>query len=73
MDMESKIMSNSLSKNIIQEIESLPMEFRQKTEEVRHLHAELNELSLKNTKKENQIEKISKEIIKIENELSSNL
>ena len=73
MEIESKIMSNILSKNILKEIEVLPMEFREKSEEVRQLQIELNELRSKYTQKENQINKISKEIINIENDLFSNL
>ena len=73
METENQMMQNVLSKNIIKEIELLPMEFREKSEEVSHLQSELNELREKYGQKENQINKISKEIINIENGFSLNL
>ena len=73
METENQMMQNVLSKNIIKEIELLPMEFREKSEEVSHLQSELNELREKYGQKENQINKISKESINIENGFSLNL
>ena len=73
MEIENQILSNILSKNIIKEIGALPMEFREKSEEVTFLQNELNELKQKFNKRENQIEKLSKEIINIENNLSTSL
>jgi hypothetical protein len=62
-----------LSSIITKEIELLPSEFKEKSEEVRLLQKHLHELNSKYNKKENQIDKISKEINKIENNLISNL
>ena len=73
MDTENIIALSSLSSNILKEIESLPSEFKDKSEEVRLLQKDLNELNAKYTKKENQIDKKSKDIIKNENNLISNL
>ena len=73
MEIENQIFSNILSNNILKEIESLPSEFREKSEDVRLLQIELNELNSKYTQKENQINRISKDIIDIENNLTSNL
>jgi hypothetical protein len=49
---------NNLSKTILEEIEYLPNEFRQKSEEVQKLRQELNELKIKYNKKENLLNKI---------------
>ena len=73
MEIESQIMSNILSKNILNEIGTLPMEFREKSEEVTLLQNELVELKQKFLKRESQIDKLSKEIINIENSLSASL
>ena len=73
MEIENQIMSNILSKNVLKEIEALPMEFKEKSEEVRQLQLELNELRSKHSQKENQLNIISKEIINIENDLFTNL
>ena len=73
MEIENQIFSNILSNNILKEIESLPSEFREKSEDVRLLQTELNELNSKYAQKEIQINKISKDIIDIENNLTSNL
>ena len=74
MDSEAKIISTGLLSNkIIKEIELLPSEFKEKSDEVRLLQKELYELDSKKNKKENQIDRISKDIIKIENNLISNL
>ena len=73
MDSENTIASTSLSSNILKEIELLPSEFKEKSEEVRLLQKHLHELNSKYNKKENQIDKLSKDIIKIENNLISNL
>ena len=73
MEIENQIFSNILSNNILKEIESLPSEFREKSEDVRLLQTELNELNSKYAQKEIQINKISKDIIDIENNLTTNL
>ena len=73
MDSDNAITSTSLSSNILKEIELLPSEFKEKSEEVRMLQKLLHELNSKYNKKENQIDKLSKEINKIENNLISNL
>ena len=73
MDSENTIISTSLSKNILKEIDLLPSEFKEKSEEVRLLQKHLHELNSKYNKKENQIDKLSKDINKIENNLISNL
>lgn len=73
MDIDNPLFSNILSPYILKEIESLPKEFKEKSEQVRMLQMELNDLNLKFSQKENQINKISKEIINIENILTSNL
>ena len=73
MEIENQTFSNILSNNILKEIESLPSEFREKSEDVRLLQTELNELNSKYAQKEIQINKISKDIIDIENNLTSNL
>jgi len=73
MEKEIPISSSNISKNIIKEIESLPEEFKEKSEEVGNLQLELNDLRLKYDQKEKQIIKISKDIINIENYLTSNL
>ena len=73
MDSENTIASTSLSSNILKEIELLPSEFKEKSEELRLLQKHLHELNSKYNKKENQIDKLSKDIIKIENNLISNL
>ena len=73
MDSENTITSTSLSSNILKEIELLPSEFKEKSEEVRLLQKHLHELNSKYNKKESQIDKLSRDIIKIENNLISNL
>ena len=73
MDSENTITSTSLSSNILKEIELLPSEFKEKSEEVRLLQKHLHELDSKYNKKKSQIEKLSKDIVKIENNLISNL
>ena len=73
MEIENQIMPNILSTNITKEIESLPKEFKEKSEEVKLLQNELNNLRSKYTEKEKQISKISKDIMDIENYLTSNL
>jgi len=73
MDPDNTTTSSSLSRIILEEIQLLPLEFKEKSEEVRLLQKELDELKLKHNKKENQIDKISKDIYKIENNLISNL
>ena len=73
MDSENTITSSSLSSYILKEIELLPSEFKEKSEEVRLLQKHLHELDSRYNKKKSQIEKLSKDIIKIENNLISNL
>jgi hypothetical protein len=73
MDIDNPLFSDILNANILQEIEILPKEFKEKSEQVRVLQIELNELNLTYSQKENQINKITKEIISIENILTSNL
>ena len=73
MEIENQVMANILSKNILKEIEALPTEFREKSEEVRQLQVELNKLRSNYSRKENQINIISKEIISLENDLTKNL
>ena len=73
MEKEIPISSSNISKNIIKEIESLPEEFKEKSEEVGNLQLELNDLRLKYDQKEKQIIKISKDNKNIENYLTSNL
>ena len=63
---------NILSKTILDEIESLPGEFREKSEEVRNLQKELNELKTNYNNKENTLNKLTKEIISLENDLVYN-
>ena len=63
---------NNLSKTILEEIEYLPNEFLQKSEEVQKLRQELNELKLKYNKKENLLNKTTKDIINIESDLVYN-
>ena len=63
---------NNLSKTILEEIEYLPNEFRQKSEEVQKLRQELNELKIKYNKKENLLNKTTKDIINIESDLVYN-
>ena len=73
MEIKNQVMPNILSKNILKEIEALPTEFREKSEEVRQLQVELNKLRSNYSRKENQINIISKEIISLENDLTKNL
>ena len=73
MDIDNPLFSDILNTNILQEIEVLPKEFKEKSEQVRVLQIELNELNVTYSQKENQINKITKEIISIENILTSNL
>ena len=73
MDSENTITSSSLSSYILKEIELLPSEFKEKSEEVRLLQKHLHELDSRYNKKKSQIEKLSKDIVKIENNLISNL
>ena len=73
MDIDNPLFSDILNANILQEIEILPKEFKEKSEQVRVLQLELNELNVTYSQKENQINKITKEIISIENILTSNL
>jgi len=63
---------NIVSKTILDEIESLPGEFREKSEEVRNLQKELNELKINYNNKENTLNKLTKEIISLENDLVYN-
>ena len=73
MEAENKLMQNILSANIQKEIESLPTEFKEKSKQVKILNIEINELLSIYNKNKNNIDKISKEIINIENSLSFNL
>ena len=73
MEIENQVIPNILSKNILKEIEALPKEFREKSDEVRELQVELNKLRSNYSRKENQINIISKEIINLENDLTKNL
>jgi len=73
METENKLMQNILSANIQKEIESLPTEFKEKSKQVKILNIEINELLSIYNKNKNNIDKISKEIINIENSLSFNL
>ena len=73
MDIINQIKPNILSRNILKEIEILPMEFREKTEEFKFLQIELNELRSKYSKKEKEINKLSQDIIKEEDNLTINL
>ena len=51
MDSENTITSSSLSSYILKEIELLPSEFKEKSEEVRLLQKHLHELDSKYNKK----------------------
>jgi len=73
METENKLIQNLLSENILKEIKSLPIEFKEKSKQVKILNSEINELQSIYKKTENNIDKISKEIINIENNLSNNL
>ena len=73
MDIINQIKPNILSRNVLKEIEILPMEFREKNEESKHLQIELNELRSKYSKKEKEINKLSHDIIKEEDNLTINL
>ena len=73
METENKLIQNILSKNVQKEIESLPIEFKENSKQVKILNTEINELLSIYRKTENNIDKISKEIINIENTLSFNL
>lgn len=73
METENKLIQNLLSENILKEIKSLPIEFKEKSKQVKILNSEINELQSIYKKTENNIDKISKEIINIENILSNNL
>ena len=73
METENKLMQNILSTNILKEIETLPIEFKEKSKQVKILNTEINDLDSIYKKTENNIDRISKEIINIENTLSSNL
>ena len=73
METENKLIQNLLSENILKEIKSLPIEFKEKSKQVKILNSEINELQSIYKKTENNIDKISKEIINIENTLSNNL
>lgn len=73
MDIINQIKPNILSRNVLKEIEILPMEFREKTEEFKFLQIELNELRSKYSKKEKEINKLSQDIIKEEDNLTINL
>ena len=73
METENKLMQNILSANILKEIETLPIEFKEKSKQVKILNTEINDLDSIYKKTENNIDRISKEIINIENTLSSNL
>lgn len=73
METENKLIQNLLSENILKEIKSLPIEFKEKSKQVKILNSEINELQSIYKKTENNIDKISKEIINIENTLSYNL
>ena len=64
--------SNILSNFILKEIESLPGEFREKSEEVGTLQKELNEIKTKYSNKENDMNKLMKEITTLENDLMYN-
>ena len=64
--------SNILSEFILKEIESLPSEFREKSEEVGNLQKELNEIKSKCINKENEMNKLMKEITTLENDLMYN-
>jgi len=73
METENKLIQNLLSENILKEIKSLPIEFKEKSKQVKILNSEINELQSIYKKTENNIDKISKEIINIENTFSNNL
>ena len=73
METENKLIQNILSKNVQKEIESLPIEFKENSKQVKILNTEIDELLSIYRKTENNIDKISKEIINIENTLSFNL
>jgi hypothetical protein len=73
METENKLMQNILSANILKEIETLPIEFKEKSKQVKILNTEINDLDSIYKKTENNIDRISKEIINIENTLSFNL
>ena len=64
--------SNILSEFILKEIESLPGEFREKSEEVGNLQKELNETKSKCINKENEMNKLIMEITSLENDLMYN-
>ena len=70
--MDSPISSNNLSENILKEIELLPVEFKNKSNEIKNLQTELNELKTKYVEKENQMNKITKEIFTLENNITHN-
>ena len=73
MDKRNQINSNILSKNILKEIELLPTEFREKSEELKLLQEELNEFRSQYIKKENEINIILQNIRKNEDNLTINL
>ena len=70
--MDNSSFLNTLSQTILKEIESLPGEFREKSEELGNLQQELNELKLNLTKKENIFKKTKNDIENIENGLIYN-
>ena len=70
--MENSLSLNTLSQTIIKEIELLPGEFREKSEELGNLQQELSELKSNLIKKENIFKKTKTDIEKIENTLINN-
>ena len=44
METENKLIQNLLSENILKEIKSLPIEFKEKSKQVKILNSEINEL-----------------------------
>ena len=70
---ENQIFQKNLSENILKEIEVLPMEFREKSEELKQLQIELNEIRSKFDQKEKSMNALTKEIIILENDLTTNL
>ena len=71
--MENQTIQKNLSENVLKEIEVLPMEFREKSEEFRQLQIELNELRSKFAQKENSMHILTKDILLLENDLTTNL
>ena len=65
--MENSLSLNTLSQTIIKEIELLPGEFREKSEELGNLQQELGELKSNLNKKENIFKKTKTDIENIEN------